>query len=149
MAEAAIENEVKRDVQIVSGRMKLATEAANRWGVTLEPHMNHEDILTPRFWAHVSVKFTPGDVVEIRTDNGSHYGEFYVLSCSRIHASMKELRWVNLEDEQGASVEDPDDFEYKWNGSHDQHCVKRVSDNHIVMKGLATKADAMRWIATR
>lgn len=150
MAEAALkEKEEKRDVQIVSGRIKLAPEATNRWGVTIEPHMTHQDLLTPRFWAHVAVKFTPGDIIEVRTDNGSHYGEFYVLSASRIHANLKELSWHDLEDRQGASAEDPDDFAYKWNGPHDQHCVKRTSDDEIVVKGLLTKQDALRWIANR
>ena len=148
MAEAA-KKETPRDVQITSGRMKLATEATNRWGVTLEPHMTYDDLLTPRFWAHVSVKLTPGDIIEVRTDQGSHYGEFIVLSASRIHANLKELSWHNLEDRKGASVEAPEDYAYKWNGPHDQHCVMRTSDNHIVMKGLATKADALKWIANR
>jgi hypothetical protein len=148
MAEAA-KKETPRDVQITSGRMKLATEATNRWGVTLEPHMTYDDLLTPRFWAHISVHFTPGDYVEVHTDNGSHEGLLYVLSCSRIHANMKVLRWTDLEDRKGASTESPEDYAYKWNGPHDQHCVVRVSDNHIVMKQLATKQDALRWIANR
>ena len=149
MAEAATKLEDKpRDVQLTSGRIKLATEAANRWGVVLTPDMTHEDILTPRFWAHVAVRFTNGDIIEVRTDNESHYGEFYVLGCSRIHANLKEIFWVSLEDGKKQSIEDPDDFAYKWNGPHDKHCVVR-SDGAIVQKGMASKADALQWIANK
>jgi hypothetical protein len=149
MAEAATKIDKARDVQITSGRVRLATEATNRWGVTLTPDMNYDDLLIPRFWAHVAVKFTPGDIIEVRTDDGTHYGEFYVLSCSRIHVNLKKLRWVSLGDEDGASYQDPDELVYKWNGPHDKHCVARVSDGGIVMRGLATKADALKWIAAQ
>jgi len=149
MAEAATKLEKPRDVQLTSGRIKLADEAANRWGVTLTPDMTYEDLLTPRFWSHVSMRFTPGDLIDVRTDDESHYGLFYVLNSSRIHASLKELLWISLEDGEKASVEYSDDYEYKWNGPHDKHCVARVQDGELVQKGMPSKADALQWIASK
>ena len=150
MAEAATKLEEKpRDVQLTSGRIKLASEAANRWGVTLTPDMTYEDILTPRFWAHVAVRFTNGDLIDVRTDNETHYGLFYVIDCSRIHTTLKELMWISLEDKKGASVDYADDYEYKWKGPHLKHCVIRKQDGEMMQKEIASKADALQWIANK
>lgn len=149
MAEAAIKIEKPRDVQLTSGRIKLASEAANRWGVTLTPEMTYEDLLTPRFWAHVGVRFTNGDLIDVRTDDETHYGLFYVIDCSRIHAKLKEIMWVSLEGGEKVSVENPNDYEYKWKGPHLKHCVARKMDGELVQKEMASKADALQWIASK
>jgi len=149
MAEAA--QKIERDVQIGSGRLKLSgqTSPNNRWSLVLTPEMTRDDLFVPRFWSHIAVNFTPGDIVEIRFDDGSYYGEFYVTDCSRIHVSVKELRWVSLEDEAGKSKFNSDEFEYKWRGPQHGHCAVRVADGEPVIQGLASKAEVQKWIAVQ
>jgi len=150
MAEAA-EKIDTRDVQITSGRLKLSgqTSPNNRWSLVLTPEMTRDDLFVPRFWAHIAVNFRPGDIVEVRFDDGSYYGEYYVLDCSRIHVSVKEILWVSLEDKSGASVVSSDEFEYKWRGPMHGHCAVRTQDGEPVVSGLASKSDVQKWIANQ
>lgn len=137
--------ESKRDVQLPSKRFKLAHQLCNRWGVTLAPHMTKEDLFTPRFWAIVGVQLRIGDIVEVRYDDGRAYGEFIVQDSSRIHAVLHEMHWFDLDKPDKQLV--PESYQYKWMGPTWGHCVIRTTDNEPMLKELATKNDALKWIA--
>ena len=134
-----------RDVQLLPRRMKPAEEVSTRYAVTLPPEHVHDDLLDPAYWAHVAVQLQPGNILEVRTDNGSHYGRFYVTECSRNHAKLFELEWVKIEKD---ATEIPDDvYVYAWKGPTLKHCIIRKSDGAIIHEQMPSKADAMQWIA--
>lgn len=147
MAQAA-ENIAPRDVQLSSAKLRLMEFASNRFGALLEPHITYEDIMTPRFWSHCAKILNNGNIVEVRYENESHWGEFIVVEKTPLHVRLKKLRWVPLDDED-TPAETSADFEYKWNGPSDKHCVKMKVSGAIVAKQLPSKAAAMEWIASR
>ena len=133
----------ERDVQLNPNNVKEASIIATRWAATIEPDHILEDLMKPHYWAHSAMYFTPGDIVEVRTEDGSHYGRFYVTDCSRTHASMFKLEWHKLD---GATAEHVEDYVYAWKGPVKKHCILRVADQTLVQEQLPTKKDALQWI---
>lgn len=136
-------SEKKRDVQLVEKRVRPVEYTSSYFDAVLPPDHTLEDILTPRYWSHTAIKFNPGDIINIRYDDGSHYGRFYVVDCSRVHVSLHKLEWVEL----GATeVLQSEEYKYKWRGPLHKHCVIRVSDDQVVAEQLPTKAAALEWM---
>jgi hypothetical protein len=136
-------DEKPRDVQLAEKRMKAAEFVSTRWAVTLPPEHNHDDLMNPAYWAHVAIQMQPGNILEVRTDTGSHYGRFYVSECSRNHAKLHELEWVEIE--KSADVDD-DVYVYGWKGPVMKHCIIRKSDGAVIQEQMPTKAAAQQWI---
>lgn len=136
--------EEKRDVQLQTRRMKPAEQVSVRYAVTLEPGHTRMDLDNPAYWAHVAVQLQPGNILEVRTDTGSHYGRFYVTECSRNHAKLHELEWVKIDKD---AVEITDDvYVYAWKGPVMKHCIIRKSDGAVIQEQMPTKAAAQEWI---
>jgi hypothetical protein len=138
--------EEKRNVKIVDWRMKQQGYLTNqRWEVVADAGHNKDDFLKPDYWSHVAIRFNKGDIVEIRCDDESFYGEFYVKSCSKTYAAMKELRWLDLEDTK--KIEDEhEEYVYKFRGPLCKHSVIRKSDGNLMVEKLDSKAAALKWI---
>jgi len=137
-----------RDVILNSPRVKSAETRHNRWSATIPEDHTLEDLMNPRYWSAAALMFRRGDIIEVRTDDEAYFGEFIVLDCSRIHAALKELRWVDLSDTEKVSI-DSETYEYKWKGPHLRHCVLRKSDGEVVLQEQATKQACVDWIAGR
>jgi hypothetical protein len=135
---------MSRDVQLQPRRMKPAEEVSTRFAVTIPPEHEHDDLLDPAYWAHVAVQMQPGNILEVRTDTGSHYGRFYVTECSRNHAKLYELEWVKIDKAESEITDDV--YVYAWKGPVMKHCVIRKSDGAVVHEQMPTKAAAQEWI---
>lgn len=133
-----------RDVLLPGRCFKEASSVCNRWSVVLEPNHQKSDLMNPRFFANMAVKMANGDIIEVRTENETAYGEFIVVESSRIHAKVQELSWHEL-GKQKADVTEIE-YAYKWRGPQWRHCVVRVSDQHCMVDNLPSKDAALQWI---
>lgn len=116
--------------QIYPNRMPLAETARNLWVMTCEEGTTREDINNTNYWNHVAKMLRPGDKIEVRTDESAFYAEFYVVSCGKNWAKVKELCFHDL-----AKVPITDStggFEVKWKGPHRKWAVLRISDGEVV-----------------
>lgn len=139
--------EKKRSVQLPVGRFRLAQSVANRWAVTLAPHMVVDDLFNPEFWSIIGIQLTRGDFIDVRTDDDSLYVELYVTDCSRIHANMFEMRRVDLTEKEPKMAYVA--YKYQWKGTTLRHCAIRESDGEVMLDKQPTKADVDRWIANQ
>lgn len=137
-------SEEKRDVQLLNRNFKEASVVRNRWSVVLTPEHEKADLANPRFWAHVALNLANGDLIEVRTEDESAYGEFIVIESSRIHAKVQELRWHELGVKEASA--DPE-LTYMWRGSIKRHCVVRIADKHSMVENMPSKAACLEWIA--
>ena len=53
---------------------------------TAERGIRPEDVLDPAYWAYHAANLKPWDRVDIRGEDGTWYGEYLVLDCSRTWA---------------------------------------------------------------
>lgn len=142
--------EQARDIYLASKRIRYADSCHNdRWSVVLETNHTRTDVLTPRFWTAMSGKFKPGDIIDIRRDDESIYGEFYVIEADRLGARLQEFRWIEIGGAGKGVAIDRSEYVYAWKGSQLKHCVLRADDNEIVMKEFQSKDAALVWIAGR
>jgi len=138
----------KRDVQIVSADFKEAAVVRNRWSAVLKSGQTYEDLMTPRFWAHQAKMMANGDLIEVRTEEEDHYGEFIVTEANRVEVRIHKLFWIALPNSEAKEMMD-EEYAYKYKGPTLKHCVVRRMDGAVVVEKLPTKADAIQWIATR
>lgn len=137
-----------RDVLLQSGNFKPTGQNNNRWEVILLPDETYDDMMRPRFFANVGPQLSIGDILEVRTQDGTHYGEFYVTYCSRLEAKIQKIHWMKLGGADASNDAD-EEYAYAWKGPAWKHCVIRVVDNEIMVKELLTKEEAERWIIDR
>ena len=134
----------KRDVTLLDRNFKQAEVVRNRWSVILSPSHRKEDLSVPKFWSIHASKLNNGDIIEVRTEDETAYGEFIVIECSRIHAKVQELSWHELGAKEQASG-DPE-YMYKWRGPIHRHCVVRISDQHPMVSEMPSKDACLQWI---
>jgi len=133
----------KRDVQLAEKRVKPCEFTSSYFDAVLPQDHTLEDVLTPRYWAHTAMKFNPGDIINIRYDDGSVYGRLYVTDCSRTHVAVHKLEWSKIGAGEAMQREE---YRYKFRGPHWKHCVIREGDEAVVQTNLPTKDAALEWI---
>lgn len=141
MGEAAKKREVP---MVVPNRVQLAEHGRNIWLVTAETGEFPEDFVNPDFYAHVAKDMRPMDHVEVRTDDGTFWGEYLVLEAATNWAKVHELRTAKLQ----SPGEQPADkrFRIEWKGPHLKFCVIRTKDSSVIHSGDVQRKDAMTWL---
>lgn len=138
---------------VMPGRVKTAEAARNTWVVTVEQGVTREDIKRPEFWSLVSKTFRAYDRIEVRSDDGSFFAEYLVLTADRAWAKVHELRYETLGTQDvsltAAHLADlRQRYAVKWNGPHLKHCVERTVDGKVerLKEGCQDKAEAQTWL---
>ena len=133
-------------IQLNTNRMKRAETLRTLYVVNAMEGTTRKDLLKTDYWCHVSVMFKPLDRLEVRADDGSFLAEYLVISCDRTWTKVKELTWYEL-----SEVAEPDEelreLVYKYRGPHAKHSVIRTSDDAVMVEKLATKDEAIVWMA--
>lgn len=136
--------------KLIIPRFKQAEYERTPWRASIEAGIGIDDVLRPEFWSHVAAKMKPYDIVEVVAEDGAYYAELLVLSCDRLWAKVQVKTFMEL---NGPQV-DPlltsplaSGYKVEYKGPTLKHCVIRLSDNEIVQKEIARKADAEVWVA--
>lgn len=145
------EKETKRAV--MPGRVKGAEYVRNLWIVTVEQGTTREDVKRPEFWSLVSGNFKPYDRIELRSDDGTFFAEYLVLSADRAWARLHELSFHNLGTQDvsltaAQAEEQRKRYEIAWRGPHLLHCVERKDGDKVerLKEKLADKTVAQQWL---
>lgn len=141
--------------QLDAGRMEQREQRMVDYFVVVEEGTTRKEMKNPAFWAHVAHKLKPYFKINIACDDGTFYAEGLVLQVDRTWAIVHILEWHDLTTKdvaqsQAAAAEmgdSADGFEIKHRGEHRKWTVIRKSDREAVKEGLATKAEALIWLA--
>lgn len=128
----------------VPNRVQLAEHGRNVHLFTADDGLHPGDFLRPEFWGLVSKNFSPGDHVEVRTDDMTFWGEYLVLANDRTWAKLHPLREVKLPSAEARQVSPEYKVEHK--GPHKKYCVIRIKDSSIVHEGEPERLGAERWL---
>ena len=127
--------------QLFETGFKRADYVTNRWSVVLDEVTPYERMFEGDYWVNVARKLRIGDIIEVHAENRSWFAELYVVAQNDKAAAVVEMRRVDLAG--AATVEDTASPYYvKWLGPQAQWGVKRISDNHTMQSGFASKAEA-------
>ena len=103
-------------------------------------------VLQPAYWTHVAAKLRPGDMIEVRAEDGTWFAILYVVSAQRLSAKVVPLPGYPLELDAGEADEIAA-FGVKWNGPQHRWAVVRVADKRAMQTGFQSREDAHRWLA--
>lgn len=125
-----------------------AEHSRTEYVATPEIGTTFEEMACPGYWASVAKGLRAYDRIEIRPADGSWWAELLVRNVEPFSAVVFPLQYIadfspkSADDPAG---EVPDGYEIVFRGRA-KHSVKRLVDNVFLQDGLATKADAARWL---
>lgn len=128
--------------QLSPRNFQAAEVLRNQWQITPEFGTPPEALLDPAYWAHVSAKLRPGDIIVALAEDKSYYSELLVLDAGKLFAKVCELRTVKITSAQMLNVHVPEGFEIKFRGPR-KWSVLRGKD---VLKDGMEKQEAERWL---
>jgi hypothetical protein len=116
--------------------------------VNLEAGIMPEDLLKPSFWSNVSYKLKPLDLVEVRAEDGSYYGQLLVRDRGRSWAKVEYLPGFPMlfKDITEVPAMVVDEYSIVWKGPQYKFRVMRISDNHVMKDGFTDKEAARKWV---
>lgn len=126
-------------------RFTPADQVRNTWSVVPEEGTPMEALMEPAYWVHVARKLRPGDIIEVRAEDGAWFARLYVQATQRLSAKVALLDKHVFED---VAAEDAGgDFEVMWKGPHHRHSVIRKSDRKTLQHGFESREAAFLWLA--
>lgn len=141
----------KESPRCMVGALMVADFEVRQFSHKAEAGVTRKHLLEKEYWSHVSEVLTPYSKIEVRNADGSYYGIYLVLDCSRGWAKVQELNWWNLttadvadtQSNQGASS----DYEIAHKGPNKKWVVIRKSDGVVISKDpIERKEMAQAWL---
>jgi hypothetical protein len=134
---------------LATGRFAAPGAVRNTFTVTIPDSVAWAEVLDPAFWRVVAHKLQIGDLVEIRNDGLTLWGEVIVRVAERstAHVEVAELRHVALAPVAMAETAAAG-FLARHGGVHDGWTVVRAADGHIMERGIASQSEAHHRIRT-
>lgn len=139
----------KSTMQVSPARLQVSDYEMTTFTLTVEKGTTKEDLINPAFWAHIAVKFRPWDLIYVRSDEGTFFAEYLVLSCGRNWAQVKEKSYMNLtsSDVSLTQAAAQDGYKVEWKGPHVKFAVIRNSDSAKIKDSFQTKEEAQTWLS--
>ena len=138
--------EPKRDVALIPSRMKLAEYSRSVFSVSIEHNTTKEDMLQPKFWAHVAANMRVNDRIEAFAEDGSFYAELLVVAKDRTWAKVHLMSFHDLT-KIAMDISDDilDQYKIDFKGPKGW-CVIRRDDNAILNDKMHSEGDAKKWL---
>lgn len=136
------EKEVKK---LPSPRFEPAEYRRNIFRAITEEGTTFEETLDPTYWVHVAVKLQAGDRIEVVAEDGSYFGELYVIQTGRVHAKVAQLMYLELSPSEPTENEDKD-YKVAWKGPHSKWAVIKIGVHDALSKNHQTQEAAQLWL---
>ena len=157
--------EQNREPRLAATDFSLAEHKRNAYVGDVERGIMPDDVLEPAFWAYHAAKLKPWDRVELRSKDGTWFGESLVLDCSRTWARLFPLRVVMLTSKEVSETQaanankatgkakktadkpiNIEDYEIKFRGGLHKWAVVRKSDGDVLSEDHPNKEMAESWL---
>jgi hypothetical protein len=116
--------------KVLQNRFRLTEQARNSWAVVPADGTPYEDLFAPEYWAHVAASVRPGDLIEVRAEDGSYFALLYAVAVQRQAVAVIELLKKDLHSVRMPVIESGIAVEFK--GPIRKWSVIRTKDNVIV-----------------
>lgn len=114
----------------------------NVFRVTPEVETPLSAILDPAYWAHVSAKMRPGDLLQVMPEDLSYFAELIVRDAGNLYAKVAVLHHVVFN--KAEEVKTPEGYEIRWRGPKCKFGVVRGND--VLKDGFLDKGEAKTWL---
>lgn len=107
-----------------------------------------EEVLEEDFWTNVGAKLCPRDRIEVTSEDGTWFAELFVVACAATWTKVSTLRFVELTEAKSTPTSaKADSYIVSWSGPHTRFRVVRKSDKAVMKDGIATRPEAVAWVA--
>lgn len=140
-------------LKLLQAAVVLAEFARNVWSVKLDHGTDHLSLLSPHAWTHTK-GIKAGDRIEAAPVSGEWLADYYVRKVDAVGVHLALLSFHDFTsgvevqpaaEKSSASEQDKPEIKVGFTGGDKWRAV-RVSDGEVLVKGLATKAEAHAWI---
>lgn len=140
-------------IKLLQAAVVLAEFARNVWSVKLDHGADHRSLLSPHAWAHTR-GIKAGDRVEAAPVSGEWLADYYVRKVDAVGVHLALLSFHDFTSgvqserpaaESSAAEQDKPDIKVGFTAGDKWRAV-RVSDGEVLVKGLASKAEAIAWV---
>ena len=144
----AKDNEARSTPQLHVGLAQLAEHARRVWLITVPSAHERNDLLDPKYWAHIAgpKRFAPGDEIIALAEDGTWRWHLQVLAAGPLFAKLGQIsdpvEFGTVDESEIAG------FEVKHKGRIKKWCVVREADGAIVSEGHSDKPTAYAWLAS-
>lgn len=124
--------------------IKKAEFVRNVFAVVVPAGTDFQDFEKPENLAHIAASLHRGDRIEVATEDGLKFAEFYVVAAGK---NWARLSVINSRDFNEHSQTAPPDSEFyiTWGSEKTQFRVHRKSDKQVLKSGFTTKELAEAW----
>lgn len=134
------------EMKLLPNQLKEAAFQRTHFAACPAPGTTLEDIANNEYWTHVARKLRPGTLIEVLPEDMTFFATLIVLWVGMNVVRVKVLSFVNLGDEEATSEGEESANKVAWrNGKN--WCVLRRNDGAIIKENLASKKDALIWVA--
>lgn len=133
---------------VTEARMKLIEQRRNHFFFDIPTDVKPDDLLEPKYWAHVSRKFKQCDRIEAICEDFTWHMELIVGDAGLGFAVMVELSRKDLVKVTPAEVGVGmlADHAVEHAGTHAKWRVIRLTDKHVLKDKFETKGQALTWL---
>jgi len=130
-------------------RIKLAEFDRSTYAINPPAGSEFEEVLDPRYWAHLAGQLRVGDVLEVKPDDMSWWALLLVTQVGLVQANVAVLIGpVQIDGADVAPDPELEDHVLRFAGGRMRWCVLRVSDREYVFSG-GTRDEAVAWMESR
>lgn len=140
-----MERPLKREITLNPQRMELAEQKRQDWVVDAEQGTTIEDLQKGIYWAHMAVRLSLYDHIEVREETGAWIADLVVVETGRNYAQVVVKHVLTLGREV-SKKEASAEFRIEFKGPHLKHVVIRNADSAVIQDGLPKKEDAVQWL---
>lgn len=146
MSEATLKKNMGRAPQVREINFQLEQQVFQRWAFTAPHGSKFEDLLEPNFWASVAHKVQPWDVIVVKSEDHSFWGELLVLHKEKFSLQVGKLRYVELDKlESKIAAEElelsADKYNIEFDAKNKWKCIRK-SDRVQIFQGHLDKKSA-------
>lgn len=127
---------------------KEASFSHSEFRVNPEVGTKLEDVLEPEYWANVSSRVNPHDIITVVPEDTSFYAKLFVLSSGKTSLKVHVIEYTDFSKvAKPARTKLEDFFEIKFAGAAKWR-VTRKSDGSVVSnEQLQSRENAEEWLA--
>lgn len=139
--------------QLGPGQLREVEYVSHTWIADISIGVTPKQVLEPSFWANFAPLLSPWDKIEARAEDGSWYGIYLVLDCSRVWTKVKQLHLYNLTSGDVSLSQSEREIEtakqrytIMHRGPRRWSVVRRDAEKTVMTEDLAQRENAEEWL---
>lgn len=130
-------------------QLHLSTYYSTEYRIHVHPADTPEDVLDPKWYAHVARRLRPGDTIVFVAEDMSWVMRALVRHVGAHEVFLGVIEHKNFDAAPADDMTAPEGFEVKWRGPARKYSVVRLSDGAILKDEFPSKEQAIAYMKNK